>query len=291
MLIMEYVPLSLSQYMTNLPNQSKLSVLLDVANGLAYLHHKQPPVIHRDLTANNVLLTANFTAKISDLGVSRLIDKFNDETFTTAPGTPIVMPPEALNHKPVYDHKLDVFSYGCLIIHLLTGQFPVPTSQFVPKPSDPGSFIQVSEWDRRADYIIQIPADNKLIPVAKQCLTNAPAGRPDIKVVSQFVEQLLSEYPGSLMYFLSKTCIHNMVVPCITQAPDIKLNGTDVPNIRACPNCGKVVEHTTIGGKFVECPRCKTWYCFICLNLKDVCLKSSPSSGTCVIVAPKQNVI
>ena len=293
MLVMEYLPVSLTKCMTKIPDELKYSVLFDVANGLSYLHQKQPPVIHRDLTANNILLTANFTAKISDLGVSRLIDKFKDKKFSTTPGTPIVMPPEALDHKPVYNHKLDVFSYGCLIIHVFTGQFPEPTNQFLPKPNDPGSFVMVTEWDRRSSYVKQISNDNKLLPFAKQCLSNAPTNRPEINTISEVIKHLLSEYEGSLKYFLIDKCIHSMLIPCITDAPKVQLNGIDVPNIRACPNCGKVIEHTTIGDKFVHCPRCKVCYCFVCLEFKEVCVKSSLDcfSGKCAKIAPKQTVI
>uniref|UniRef100_A0A1X7UAN3 Protein kinase domain-containing protein n=1 Tax=Amphimedon queenslandica TaxID=400682 RepID=A0A1X7UAN3_AMPQE len=135
MLVMEYLPLSLTQCLEReeLPLQMKYSILLDVAKGLCYLHGKRPPIVHRDLTANNVLLTSSYSAKISDLGVSRLADTFKKHHLTTVPGNAMVMSPEALNHNPVYDHKLDVFSYGCLILHVLTGQLPQPTDQFVPE--------------------------------------------------------------------------------------------------------------------------------------------------------------
>ena len=66
---MEYLPLSLTQCLeTNpdLPLSIKYSILLDVANGLNYLHCKRPPVVHRDLSANNILLTSSLIAIISD---------------------------------------------------------------------------------------------------------------------------------------------------------------------------------------------------------------------------------
>ncbi|XP_019855261.1 PREDICTED: probable receptor-like protein kinase At2g42960 [Amphimedon queenslandica] len=175
MLVMEYLPLSLTQCLEReeLPLQMKYSILLDVAKGLCYLHGKRPPIVHRDLTANNVLLTSSYSAKISDLGVSRLADTFKKHHLTTVPGNAMVMSPEALNHNPVYDHKLDVFSYGCLILHVLTGQLPQPTDQFVPERRRRGSFKRVSEWDRRSSYIENIPKENELLPLAKQCLTDA----------------------------------------------------------------------------------------------------------------------
>ena len=132
---MEYLPLSLTQCLEtyqDLSLQIKYSILLDVSKGLHYLHCKTPTIVHRDLTANNILLTSKFTAKISDLGVSRMANTFKRQQFTKAPGNCIVMPPEATKDSPSYDHKLDVFSYGCLILHVFTHQWSEPTDQYVP---------------------------------------------------------------------------------------------------------------------------------------------------------------
>ena len=184
-LIMEYLPFALSSCLMKqeLELEVKYHILHDVAKGLRYLHRKRPPVIHRDLTANNILLTSSYTAKISDLGVSRLLaDTFNkQQLLTTAPGTQYAMPPEALKSNPVYDHKLDVFSYGCLILHVLANEFPMPSEQFIPKPGDSSDvYIKVSEWERRSKYIKMIPSENEFLPIAKKCLANEPEGRPEI---------------------------------------------------------------------------------------------------------------
>lgn len=108
---------------------TKLSILLDVSSGLLYLHSQfEKPVIHRDLTAGNVLLTEDLKqAKIADLGVSKLIDDYarNAVTRTVCPGTLAYMPPEALMEKPKYDTPLDVFSFGQLALYLAIQRFPV----------------------------------------------------------------------------------------------------------------------------------------------------------------------
>ena len=75
MLVMEYVPICLGQYVKGKipPDDIKTSILLGIAQGLQYLHSLDPPMIHRDLTTNNVLLTDNLCAKIADLGTSKLL--------------------------------------------------------------------------------------------------------------------------------------------------------------------------------------------------------------------------
>ena len=68
----------------------KCSVLHDVASGLAYLHERSPPVIHRDFSARNVLLNSGLVGKIADLGVARIGPCVRAAaTMTTAPGAGI----------------------------------------------------------------------------------------------------------------------------------------------------------------------------------------------------------
>ena len=197
---MEYLPLSLTQCLEthqDLPLQIKYSILLDVAKGLNYLHCKRPPIVHRDLTANNILLTSNFIAKISDLGVSRMVDTFKQHHLTTAPGNAVVMPPEALKDNPSYDHKLDVFSYGCLILHVFTHQWPAPTAQYVPSTSRSrkGSFDLVPEWNRRSKYATAISSGNPFFSFAESCLDNDPKKRPTMSDAIICAEHAVSSLP------------------------------------------------------------------------------------------------
>ena len=198
---MEYLPLSLTHCLEthqDLPLQIKYSILLDISKGLNYLHCKTPPIVHRYLTANNILLTSNFIAKITDLGVSRMADTFKQQEFTKAPGNWSVMPPEAHKDNPSYDHKLDVFSYGCLILHVFTHQWPKPTDQYVPSTGwfRWTSFDLVSEWDRRSKYTKQLQ-NNPLYHFTRQCLDNKPQNRPAMNEAIQRIDGALSEITPS----------------------------------------------------------------------------------------------
>ena len=74
----------------------KCSALQDVACGLAYLHELSPPIIHRDLSARNVLLSSRMVAKVADLGVARIVPRSRAQvTMTKGPGALSYMPPEA----------------------------------------------------------------------------------------------------------------------------------------------------------------------------------------------------
>lgn len=83
-------------------------------------------------------------------------------------------------------------------------------------------------------------------------------------------------------------------MPGIRDADMITLNEKQVPQRRACPTCGQVLEHKQKGCKFLTCPRCRNEFCFLCLLLKNDCLKTAPSSygsGCKKDVAPKQTEI
>ena len=106
-----------------LPLALKQSLLIDVARGLLYLHNRNPPIVHRDLSARNVLLTSSLVAKISDLGNARLVNLQPGQlarTLTHLPGTTVYMAPEAFDEGSRYGPQLDIFSFGHLTLFTLT---------------------------------------------------------------------------------------------------------------------------------------------------------------------------
>ena len=124
-LVMEQLDRSLDDLLETspgLPLPLKQSLLTDVAQGLLYLHTHNPPIIHRDLSARNVLLTSSLVAKISDLGNARIINLHPGQLarLTRIPGTLSYMPPEACDDPPQYGPQLDIFSFGHLALFTLT---------------------------------------------------------------------------------------------------------------------------------------------------------------------------
>ena len=118
-LIMERLTTDLDSLLENTPNIAlslRMSFLTDVARGLAYLHGHRPSIIHRDLSARNVLLNSSLVAKISDLGNSRIVTLSPEEVarLSFIPGTPAYMPPEMSESSSRYGPSLDVFSFGHL---------------------------------------------------------------------------------------------------------------------------------------------------------------------------------
>ncbi|CAD5183104.1 serine/threonine-protein kinase 12 [Musa acuminata AAA Group] len=95
---------------------------LDIARGMNYLHHCNPPIIHRDLKSSNLLVDKNWTVKVGDFGLSRLKHE-TCLTTKTGKGTPQWMAPECLRNEPS-DEKSDVYSYGVILWELVTEEIP-----------------------------------------------------------------------------------------------------------------------------------------------------------------------
>ena len=130
-LVMELLKCSLDELLESTPDIpyfTKLSILQDVCKGLVHLHGHNPAVIHRDLSARNVLLTSAMTAKIADMGNSRIVNIRSDQSAQTmtlgVPGTPAYMPPEALSSSCRYGPPLDMFSFGIVALFTATQVFP-----------------------------------------------------------------------------------------------------------------------------------------------------------------------
>ena len=124
LLVMERLEMSLDDLLEGMPHLQLpllLSFLEGVSNSLDYLHSRQPSVIHRDLTAKNVLLSSSLVAKISNMGNSRIVDVSPGQlaTLSRLPGTQVYMPPEAVSEDHRYGPSLDIFSFGHLALYTL----------------------------------------------------------------------------------------------------------------------------------------------------------------------------
>ena len=134
LLVMEKMDSSLLHFVesrtkASLPLRHKAKILLQVACAMAYLHGKK--LIHRDLTPNNILMDElSIKAKITDFGLTRVTAESRMATKSAA-GTPTFMPPEALRLEPRHDSKLDVFSFGNLILFTTTHKWPMPDVQVI----------------------------------------------------------------------------------------------------------------------------------------------------------------
>ena len=199
-LIMEFLPTTLASCIETygvLPEEVSYAILHDVALGLYHLHSQTPPIVHRDLSANNVLLTPNMTAKISDLGVAKILNltPLQLSRMTRAPGTLAYMPPEALSVQPRYDTRIDEFSYGVLMIHVLSGQWPFPCEPNRVNPRNRAELLPLSEAERRNQYLQDIGNAHPLMGLILRCVSNDPERRARAAEIAQQVEHMTRQSP------------------------------------------------------------------------------------------------
>ncbi|KAI4350854.1 hypothetical protein L6164_005261 [Bauhinia variegata] len=107
---------------------TRLKIALGSAKGLAYLHEDcHPKIIHRDIKAANILLDFNFEAMVADFGLAKLSSDVNTHVSTRVMGTFGYLAPEYASSGKLTD-KSDVFSFGVMLLELITGRRPVDSS-------------------------------------------------------------------------------------------------------------------------------------------------------------------
>ena len=121
----------------SIPLRVKRKILVDVCRAMIYLHNLRPCVLHRDLTSNNILLTNDFRAKVTDFGQARFYVDADQQKLTEQPGTKMYMPPEGLRPEPKYGKPLHRFSFGCVALQILTHEWPAPNAGASKKPRTP----------------------------------------------------------------------------------------------------------------------------------------------------------
>ena len=231
---------SLVKQYPRIPMCVKLSMLMDVSRGLWYLHSHSPPVVHRDLSPNNILLTSQFVAKISDLGVAKVIKPDSKKTKTRAPGTVDFMGPEALVENPEYGPPLNVFSYGGVILHVVNQEWPHPL-HYIDIDLKSGKRVALSEVERRREHVEKMreaPTDLRLLVE----LNDSPSRRPPISNVSEKMRTMKGaedmKSPGVTMD--PKTWLAK-------QAPEI-LNDANISTLVSFSKCVHTIDcYTDVG--------------------------------------------
>lgn len=189
-LVMELMDESLTRFLERsdieLPLHLQVNFSHDIALALAYLHSLN--ITHRDLSSNNVLLVAGTRVKVTDFGVS-VFKSHSSSMLTSCPGTQVYMAPECLGEGVKYSQSIDCFSFGVLVIQIITRKFPNPTSRLdqtvLPSRSgrqNPGeTFLRVRvvpEVVCRQNHISLIEKQNPLKDILLVCLSDRESDRP-----------------------------------------------------------------------------------------------------------------
>ena len=187
LLVMELMDQTLEQFLQDnrgtLSLEKQIGICVQVASGLLFLHQHDPQILHRDLTAKNVLMNEDGSiAKISDLGQAKFRPTSVEYLTTRQPGTILYMPPEALVEKPHFTDKGDIFSLGVVLLQ---------TSTQEPPSCGLGGISTQKEVERRAADLAKLPENHPLRATILQCLQDDPAERLSCSQVLKICREIL----------------------------------------------------------------------------------------------------
>ena len=181
-LLMELMDENLTQYLElssqPVPYHLQVNICHDVALALSFIHANY--IVHRDVTGNNILITGNArVTKVSDFGISAFYVSDRKDLSICTGG--VYMPPEAVSSDPKYTEESDRFSFGVVVIQILTREFPQPGNQKrnIYNPSGKyGIVLNVPEIERRQNHISKIDPSHPLLSIALDCLQDNDLRRP-----------------------------------------------------------------------------------------------------------------
>ena len=176
----------------------RFRIALGSARGLCFLHHGfTPHIIHRDIKASNILLDANFEPRVADFGLARLISAYDSHVSTDIAGTFGYIPPEYGQSWRVTTRG-DVYSYGVILLELLTGKEPT-RDDF--KDVEGGNLVgwvrgAIKRGDAPAALDPEVckvpwkPMMLKVLHIANLCTAEDPVRRPTMLQVVKFLKDI-----------------------------------------------------------------------------------------------------
>lgn len=179
----------------------RIQIITEICSALIFLHkHRPHPVVHGDLKPGNILLDANLLSKLSDFGISRLLLDSSitgsDAHFTSHPmGTPAYMDPEFFATGELTPQS-DTYSFGVIILRLLTGRVPLRLIRVVKEALDNNDLQSVLDHSAGDWPLVH---SEQLARIGLQCTELSRQRRPDLEHdVWRVVEPMRMEAPSPL---------------------------------------------------------------------------------------------
>ncbi|XVE88112.1 hypothetical protein DITRI_Ditri19aG0041900 [Diplodiscus trichospermus] len=178
---------------------TRYKIIVDAAEGLSYLHHDcVPPIVHRDVKSNNILLDGDFGARVADFGVAKVVDAAGKgaKSMSVIAGSCGYIAPEYAYTLRV-NEKSDIYSFGVVALELVTGRLPVDP-EFGEK--DLVKWVCTTLDQKGVDHVL----DSKLDPCFKEeickvlnigllCTSPLPINRPSMRRVVKLLQEAGTE--------------------------------------------------------------------------------------------------
>ncbi|XP_021866986.1 leucine-rich repeat receptor protein kinase HPCA1 isoform X2 [Spinacia oleracea] len=199
MLIYEYVPNgSLREALSGKSGVrlnwiKRLKVALGAARGLTYLHElADPPIIHRDIKSDNILLGNHLNAKVADFGLSIPFSDHRGQVATQVKGTLGYLDPEYYMTQ-ILTEKSDVYSFGVVMLELVTGRMPLEKNTYIVRVvretlKETGGVYSLVDPAIRSDTLI---GTEEFVKLAMRCLQDTGDERPSMNEVLKEIEKMI----------------------------------------------------------------------------------------------------
>ncbi|KAG8386844.1 hypothetical protein BUALT_Bualt03G0191300 [Buddleja alternifolia] len=180
----------------------RLRIALDAAEGLSYLHHDSvPPIVHRDVKSNNILLDEDFGAKISDFGVAKVVKavKKGVESMSVIAGSCGYIAPEYAYTLRV-NEKSDIYSFGIVILELVTGKPPIDGEL---GDKDLAGWVCTTLDQKGINEVVDPKLDStrfkreicRVLDIGLLCTSTLPINRPSMRRVVNTLQELVATTP------------------------------------------------------------------------------------------------
>ncbi|KAG6722712.1 hypothetical protein I3842_03G173600 [Carya illinoinensis] len=178
---------------------TRYNIALDAAEGLSYLHHDcVPPIVHRDVKSNNILLDGEFRARVADFGVAKAVATVSkgEEAMSVIAGSCGYIAPEYAYTLNV-NEKSDIYSFGVVILELVTGRLPTDP-EFGER--DLVKWVCTTLDQKGVDYVIDGNLDSKykkeigkVLDIGLMCTAILPISRPPMRKVVKLLQEVVAE--------------------------------------------------------------------------------------------------
>ncbi|KAK8571840.1 hypothetical protein V6N12_027910 [Hibiscus sabdariffa] len=191
----------------------RIEIIKGMAHALCYLHHDcSPPIVHRDISSNNVLLNSSFEAFLADFGTARMLD-LDSSNYTILVGTHGYIAPELAYTMDVTE-KCDVYSFGVVALEILMGKHPEELLMWLSSPTSLENIKLIDVLDIRLPHpTCQFVVENlvHVVTLALACLNQRAKSRPTMKeVCKEFLCRQTSLHVPLRMISLFQLAKHGM---------------------------------------------------------------------------------
>ncbi|KAJ6935589.1 receptor-like protein kinase HSL1 [Populus alba x Populus x berolinensis] len=177
---------------------TRYKIVVDAAEGLSYLHHDcVPPIVHRDVKSNNILLDGDFGARVADFGVAKVVDSTGKpKSMSVIAGSCGYIAPEYAYTLRV-NEKSDIYSFGVVILELVTGKRPVDPDY---GEKDLVKWVCTTLDQKGVDHVIDPKLDScfkeeicKVLNIGILCTSPLPINRPSMRRVVKMLQEIGAE--------------------------------------------------------------------------------------------------